>query len=290
MRFNCPRCQGICNCTHCCARRQEPYISARIGKLPPSGSAEALALSAAAAAAATASPTKQSAPRASTAKSKLGLVGGEYFGVIYGLTGERVGAGFVGSDNQGIVFGSRNQPKAVAYVGKPRKGAASSAHPIPPVVDAPLGDTSGVSQANAQPPHPSGAYPSISTSSVPLGDAPDPSASFNGTQPMLSAPVGSVPPARPRRMFVGDRAALDKSIYVPMDVLMSMIDAEHEEQQAQDRSQEWAAPSSDPAQGDGPSSDSQHAQGANSAPPSHDEVQWAIALALHALEVDAAQS
>lgn len=107
---------------------------------------------------------------------------------------------------------------------------------------------------------------------------------------MLPARIASVPPAPPRRMFVGNRAALDKSMYVPMDVLMAMMDAEHEEQQAQDRSQEWAAPSSDPAQGDGPSSDSQHAQGANSAPPSHDEVQWAIALALHALEVDAAQS
>lgn len=107
---------------------------------------------------------------------------------------------------------------------------------------------------------------------------------------MPPAPVGSVPPAPPRRMFVGNRAALDKGMYVPMDVLMSMMDAEQEEQHAQDRSQEWAAPSSDPAQGDGPSSDSQHAQGANSAPPSHDEVQWAIALALHALEVDAAQS
>lgn len=226
----------------------------------------------------------------STAKSKLGLKGGEYFGVIYGLTGERVGAGFVGSDNQGIVFGGRQPPKAVAYVGKPRKGAASLARPIPGVVGAPPGDTASVSQANAQPPQPSGTYPSISTSSVPLGDAPDLSASFTGTQHMPPAPIASVPLVPPRRMFVGNRAVLDKGMYVPMEVLMSMMDAEHEEQQALDRSQECAAPSSDPAQGDGPSSDSQHAQGANSAPPSHDEVQWAIALALHALEVDAAQS
>ncbi|KAM5536359.1 hypothetical protein V8D89_009957 [Ganoderma adspersum] len=99
--FVCLRCLDTCNCTVCCSKRGETYISARIGKLPPPNSAEALALIKE-----VENNLKSDAPsRVVTRRMitppapKFDLVPGRFFGVIYGLEGERMGPGYMGEDS-----------------------------------------------------------------------------------------------------------------------------------------------------------------------------------------------
>ncbi|KAI0364917.1 hypothetical protein BV20DRAFT_973874 [Pilatotrama ljubarskyi] len=285
VRFVCPRCQDACNCTACCARRGETYISARVGKLPPAGSAEALALVAEAEAAGKPTFPPRTARTASAVPApapKMDLVGGQYFGVIYGLGGERVGSGFVGEDNRGIVVKNprspvRRRPKVVAYVGKPRR------HAVPP----PRADKAAttVDPAAVQ----AGVVAAPSLQAAP--DANDAASPHSGI-PLTgrsNVPAAQGDAAPQRRMYVGDRSVLDKGTYVPLDVLFTRLAVEEES----DRSHEWNAPSSDPAsaQGDGlPGSDPQPVGSSPARAPSRDDLQWAIALALHAVEVDAVKS
>ncbi|KAI0638750.1 hypothetical protein C8Q77DRAFT_1077361 [Trametes polyzona] len=312
VRFVCPRCTGTCNCTACCAKRGEVYISARVGKLPPAGSAEALALTAEAASAA-----RAAAKAASPGRTKLDLVGGTYFGVVYGLAGERVGAGFVGKDSQGIVLGSnraarRRTAKAVAYVGLPRthRRPASTAlvlgqaSPAPnPNEESSAGQAASLQSGDRvdgllNVPPPSGV-----AVDGPTNPSQPPSLPANPTykdQPPVPA-LASVPPSR--KMYVGDRAALKNTAYVPTSILFAAPAKTPEREappaevaQDPDTSLEWAEPPYEASSADddgdgGPLSDEQQsAFGSSPTQPPRDEVQWAIALALHAVEVSAVGS
>ncbi|KAI9062301.1 hypothetical protein FKP32DRAFT_1593689 [Trametes sanguinea] len=93
-------------------------------------------------------------------------------------------------------------------------------------------------------------------------------------------PEAPQPP--PRKVYVGNRAALGKEAYLPLDALIARWEAEEE---LEDRAHEWAAPSSDPI-----SSSRGDEQQAGDGQPPRDEVQWAIALALQAVHVDAAKT
>ncbi|KAI0770911.1 hypothetical protein BD413DRAFT_69690 [Trametes elegans] len=285
VRFKCPRCQDICNCTACCARRGEPYISARVGKLPPAGSTEALAL-AQEALSKSLRPVEHSGVQPSPSPSKLDLVGGQYFGVIYGLGGERVGAGFVGRDNEGIVLGSARGPskplsKAVAYIGKPRARAAPP-RPVPTVAE----QTATASSNIASGPNDGGMSNTVLDIplGIPHGTVIDPLANFSAPtlatdpHPQQRDPVragdGLLVPGR--RMYIGKRAVLDDPTYVSMDVLPTLMEDEDK-----DSSQEWGAPLSDPIS----NSADENPEGEHGGQPSTEDVQWAIALALHAVQV-----
>ncbi|EPQ61325.1 hypothetical protein GLOTRDRAFT_135812 [Gloeophyllum trabeum ATCC 11539] len=82
--FECPACEGICNCSHCAAKRGEEYISEhslradlrnpKQGRNPPP------------------KPRKQPQGSAITAVQPET---GSFFGTVYGMSGERVGKAFI---------------------------------------------------------------------------------------------------------------------------------------------------------------------------------------------------
>ncbi|KAJ8462898.1 hypothetical protein ONZ51_g10602 [Trametes cubensis] len=88
---------------------------------------------------------------------------------------------------------------------------------------------------------------------------------------------------------MGNRAVLSNSSYVSIDVLAARM----EQEDAQDCTQELITPSSDPisVSSMGGDEDPQSDGATGPAPqPQSEDVQWAIALALHALEVDTVKS
>ena len=300
--FVCPRCQNTCNCTSCCARRGETYISARVGKLPPPGSAEALALVHEVAAAKSSQPPK-AGRGGGGAPHKMDLVGGQYFGVIYGVAGgERMGQGFVGEDSRGIVMrNARRAPKIVAYIGKPRRRTAQPVQALPPAVktdqhipvEGSAPERGGIAVMDAPSPSshlPSNALPNGvgGSSASAASDVPPPAES--PPDPIPAPPMDTPPPpSPPRKSYIGNRAVLSNSAYVSIDALVARM----EQEDAQDRAQELIAPSSDPISVSSTDGDENPPSDGATGPapqPQSEDVQWAIALALHALEVDAVKS
>ncbi|KAH9885618.1 hypothetical protein C8Q73DRAFT_717529 [Cubamyces lactineus] len=302
VRFVCPRCQNTCNCTSCSARRGETYISARIGKLPPAGSAEALALAHEVATAKLSHSAKVSCGDGAL-PPKMDLVGGQYFGVIYGVAGgERMGQGFVGEDNRGIVMRNlRRVPKVVAYIGKPRRRTARPVQSVPPVVETnqPIPVDISVPVEGSipvlRPPSPSSHLLSNilpngleGSSAVAASNVPSPAEAVPDPRqaPSMDIPL---PPSPPRKSYIGNRSVLRNSAYVSIDVLVARMELED----AQDRAQELTAPSSDPISVSSTGGDENRPSDGATGPasqPQTEDVQWAIALALHALEVDAVKS
>ncbi|KAI0653801.1 hypothetical protein C8Q70DRAFT_1123563 [Cubamyces menziesii] len=104
--------------------------------------------------------------------------------------------------------------------------------------------------------------------------------------PSIDIPL---PPSPPRKSCMGNRAVLSNSSYVSIDVLAARM----EQEDAQDCTQELITPSSDPisVSSMGGDEDPQSDGATGPAPqPQSEDVQWAIALALHALEVDTVKS
>ncbi|KAM5536349.1 hypothetical protein V8D89_009947 [Ganoderma adspersum] len=280
--FICPRCQDTCNCTSCCSKRGETYISARVGKLPPPNSEEALALIKAAE-----ENLKSDAPsrivtrRMITSPApKFDLVPGRFFGVIYGLEGERMGPGFMGEDNQRVLMNSqdtagkakgaargpgrrkRRPPygKVVAYIGKRRLLSRALIPPASASASLPPPASSSVSQDSQEATEAGDGQPSIPSASTP--PVPEHESS------LILLPHG--------RMYVGDRSVLDKGTYVSMDELILRAMREEEEDLV------WGGPLSDP-----PSMDDQDEAVAPARPDvAHStlDVQYAIAIAYHTLQ------
>ncbi|TBU41536.1 hypothetical protein BD309DRAFT_992326 [Dichomitus squalens] len=225
VHFVCPRCQNICNCTACARQRNEPYISLRVGKLPKAGPAlmkEAERI-----------PTpnrisRQQVP--SPPPSKLDLVPGQFFGIIYGLQGERMGQGYIAdiprvvieqqtnataTTNDARAPVRRKQPrqfgKPIAYIGK-RRVPFVLLDPTKHQPHLPSADT-----AKFQDPHEHDSVVEIGQSAI----SPTPLEMLQVVKPGQSiekAPSG--PPLPPRRTYIGDRSALDKGTYVSMDELI----------------------------------------------------------------------
>ena len=291
-QFVCPRCQDTCNCTQCCARRGETYISARVGKLPPANSAEALALIKAAEENNEKSREKSNAPgriaprrMVTPPAPKFDLVPGQFFGVIYGLEGERMGPGFMGEDNQRVMVNQqeggektngtvrgparrKRQPrygKAVAFIGErriphlSRTSSASASASLPPPMSSSTSQDSQVATVQA----------GNDQHTLPPGP----------TQRALElgrARSDSTMPLSRGRMYIGDCSVLGKRTYVSMDELMARAIREEEEDLA------WGGPLSDP-----PSMDDQDEAAASArqgAAHSTLDVQYAIAIALHTLQ------
>ncbi|KAI0329137.1 hypothetical protein GY45DRAFT_1305377 [Cubamyces sp. BRFM 1775] len=303
VRFVCPRCQNTCNCTSCCARRGETYISARVGKLPPAGSAEALALAHEVAVAAKSGQPPKIGCGGGGTPLKMDLVGGQYFGTIYGVAGgERMGQGYVGEDSRGIVVrNARRIPKVVAYIGKPRQRTAQPVQALPPAVETdqhiPVEISARVegSIPVMDPPSSSSHLPSITlpngvrgSSAGAASDVPPPAEAAPDPRQALSTDIPS-PSAPPRKLYIGNCAVLSNSAYVSIDVLVARM----EQEDTQDRAQEMTAPSSDPISISSTGGDENPPSDGATGPapqPQTEDVQWAIALALHALEVDAMKS
>ncbi|KAK7688359.1 hypothetical protein QCA50_008731 [Cerrena zonata] len=127
--FICPKCDDFCNCTACCRRRGEEYISSRgVGPSPFLQNSQ------------NASASTQ--PRNSSSLSKpypmtdrnppvtpaLAVPPGMFWGTVYDIDGKRIGAGVVSEDRQVIVTNDPLPPRKIIYVGKPppRKGGPPS--------------------------------------------------------------------------------------------------------------------------------------------------------------------
>ena len=207
---------------------------------------------------------------------KFDLAPGQFFGVIYGLEGERMGPGYMGEDNQRVLMNSqdaagkakgagrrkRRPPygKVVAYIGKRR--LLSRALLPSPSASLPPPASSSVSQDSQEAIEASNGQPSIpSASTLPVPER---------ESSLIRLPRG--------RMYVGDRSVLDKGTYVSMDELMVRAIREEEEDLV------WGGPLSDP-----PSMDDQ--DGAGAVPRARPDVvhstldvQYAIAIAYHTLQ------
>ncbi|OBZ78713.1 hypothetical protein A0H81_00069 [Grifola frondosa] len=116
VKFTCPRCADICNCTVCARKRGEEYVSARYTRLALFPRAKA-----------TKNRPKARLPPPLLAPS----AGQEYFGAVYGLGGERVGLAF-GDQSQGIVvkagpgpFRGRREYVGVARPSWPKEAAVA---------------------------------------------------------------------------------------------------------------------------------------------------------------------
>ncbi len=284
VEFRCPRCVDNCNCTSCCNRRGETYISARVGKLPPPGSDEARALLDEAAAG-----TLGFRRTATPPPTRLDLPPGAFFGVVYGLHGQRVGQGYVDRDKEHVLIKVRRK-KVVAYIGKKRVPAVA----VPPV-SAPMLPQSAPSSSNqdgqAAPlpgvvsvqaaterqanatlneaesiPAPA---PHESSSQAPrLTPPPDPPAGAPLLRPAeVPRPLSSPPPVLRRRLYIGKRAVLDSSLYVSMKEVISGALRREDDLNLH-------APQSDPVP----------AEGGGGVAPSLIEVQCAIAIALQAAD------
>ncbi|KAI1787653.1 hypothetical protein LXA43DRAFT_1028391, partial [Ganoderma leucocontextum] len=188
--FVCPRCRDTCNCTHCCGKRGETYISARVGKLPTANSVEALALIKAKATEENNASTRVVPRRIVTPPPPaFDLVPGQFFG-----------------DSQRVVFNSQESMEkatGVARVTVRRKRRPRFGKPVAYI---------GQRRVPYATPVPSPA------SSVVSQDPQEVDAHVGNDQSAL-APVGApqVPEnARPitplprRRMYIGDRSVLDK--------------------------------------------------------------------------------
>ncbi len=209
---------------------------------------------------------------------KFDLVPGQFFGVIYGLEGERMGPGYMGEDNQrvlmnskegtekakGAAHGRKRRPrygKVVAYIGERR---------VPSLL---LIRSASVSVSAALPPPASSATSQHPPEEVDVQIGDDqlallPAEAQPGLQDARAIPRG--------RMYVGDRSVLDKGTHVPMDELIARGLREEEEDLA------WGGPLSDP-----PSMEDQD----DAAVPARQgvahstlDVQYAIAIALHTLQ------
>ena len=278
--FVCPRCQDTCNCTTCCNKRGETYISARVGKLPPPNSEEALALIKAAE-----ENLKSDAPSRIVTRRmitppapKFDLAPGQFFGVIYGLEGERMGLGYMGEDNQRVLMNSQDTAGKAKGAGR-GPGRRNRRPPYGKVV-AYIGKRRLLSRALT--PSPSASLPPPASSSV----SQDSQEAIGAGDGQLSIPSASTPPVPEResslvllprgRMYVGDRSALDKGTYVSMDELIVRALREEEEDLV------WGGPLSDP-----PSMDDQDGAAAPARPNvAHStlDVQYAIAIAYHTLQ------
>ena len=140
---SCPYCLDICNCSACSLRRGEAYLRERDGgwkrwgRDRDGGGSISYVPAPAGHASTTVGPTTDTAPPAVPVE-RLSIVAypsGTYFGTVYGLTGEKVGAAFVGSDQEEVVLRIAESPapappapssskKATTthvFVGKPRK-------------------------------------------------------------------------------------------------------------------------------------------------------------------------
>lgn len=209
---------------------------------------------------------------------KLDLAPGQFFGVIYGLEGERMGPGYMGKDNQRVLVNSQDTAgkakgagsgpgrrkrrpqhgKVVAYIGKRR--LLSRALIPSPSASLPPPASSSVSQDSQE--------------AIEAGNGP-PSIPSASTPPVLEHESSLI--LLPRgRMYVGDRSVLDKGSYVSMDELIVRAIREEEEDLV------WGGPLSDP-----PSMDDQDevvAPVRSDVVHSTLDVQYAIAIAYHTLQ------
>ena len=292
--FSCPRCTDTCNCTHCCARRGETYISARVGKLPPVGSDEARALLEEARGQQDASARTPTPPQPS-----LGLVPEAYFGMIYGLRGERIGQSWVGKNAKHVFVttGPSLGKRVVAYIGTRRAPAvpplwiaAPPPPPPPPSQPTPTAqqDVEGSSDSAA----PSRVGPTDTNASpVPLkGGLPLPTPSQLAPQPEAQANAPSLlqvatpravtpPPVWHGRLYIGKRAALDSGLYLSMEEIVRRALRQEDEESDVD------VLASDPITVDGLDAPDLDGTGKQDAPPpSIVDVQFAIAVALRATD------
>lgn len=126
--FICPKCSGYCNCTACCNRRGEEYISSRGNGPSPflllSQSRNTTALP----------PSLSSSPplkshsistQRKPSTPALAVPPGMFWGTVYGVNGERIGAGVVSEDRQVIIT---NKPPPLP----PPSSSSSSPLPAPP--------------------------------------------------------------------------------------------------------------------------------------------------------------
>lgn len=294
VEFRCPRCVDNCNCTSCCNRRGETYISARVGKLPPPGSDEARALLDEAAAG-----TLGFRRPATPPPTRLDLPPGAFFGVVYGLHGQRVGQGYVDRDKEHVLIKARRK-KVVAYIGKKRVPAVVA--PVPPVSapmpapmlpqPAPSSSNQDASQDGQAAPLPSVAPVQAATErqanatlneaeSIPVPAPHESSSQASRLTPPPDAPAGapllrpaevprpvsSPPPVLRGRLYIGKRTVLDSSLYVSMKEVISRALRQEDDLNLH-------APQSDPIP----------AEGGGGVAPSLVEVQCAIAIALQAAD------
>ncbi|PIL30018.1 hypothetical protein GSI_07930 [Ganoderma sinense ZZ0214-1] len=285
-QFVCPRCQDICNCTVCCSRRGETYISARVGKLPVANSAEALALIKAAEenlSLKSDAPSRVVTRRMITPPApKFDLVPGQFFGVIYGLEGERMGPGYMGEDNQRVLMTSQDNAGKANGAAAPRGPGRRQRRPWHGKIVAYIGERRLPSRALIPSASASVSVPPPTSTSV-SQDSQETSQVEND-QPSLP-PAAALPAPEPGRaiiplprgrMYIGDRSVLDKGTYVAMDELVARAIREEEEDLA------WGGPLSDP-----PSMDEQDEAAAparQNVAYSTLDVQYAIAVALHTLQ------
>lgn len=127
--FTCPKCSDTCNCTACCGRRGEQYVSGLIGpaasgREPPLRSRKTKAKSQQVPPSPPLSPSLSPDHAGSQeplpANFDHANVGGSYWGSVYTVTGERVGGAFVGDDNEAIVVkNSDGMPTLRSYASIP---------------------------------------------------------------------------------------------------------------------------------------------------------------------------
>ena len=214
-----------------------------------------------------ATPSRASRPRVTTLPpSKLDLLPGQFFGVVYDLQGELMGRGImsdytrqVAVEGQTDVVNTASTARApvrrkkrgrfgkpVAYIGKRRPSYMhANSTKVAPIL-------SSTSSAQSEGPH---ERDSVAEQTVEV------------------APTSLLPP---RRMYIGDRSALDKGTYVSMDELIQRALREEEEDM-------WGRPLSDPPLTDGREGVMDVASPAR-AQHSALDVQYAIALAFHRLQ------
>jgi hypothetical protein len=207
-RFICPSCTSTCNCTACCAKRKEPYISTRHVKIDketleligsgagprtlPSASEEFTRKSKEINNSTVTSGSKAnllgSETRRSTLKEKQSQAGpkhpladgttgttdpthiskfiesysgtsGAYWGTIFSVTGDRIGAGFVGESGTEIVLKAPQSParrkKRRLYVGKLQEwwGFEDSGEELEPADPQVFSNGKGKGKARAQDQH-----------------------------------------------------------------------------------------------------------------------------------------
>ncbi|CAL1697120.1 unnamed protein product [Somion occarium] len=127
LEFTCPKCADYCNCTACCARRGETYISARDTlpstsnrvnvprkrtKFPRSSSTRPARSAKTSEILVSRTPLAKLIPTVPT----LAVPPGMFWGTVYSVDGQRVGTGILSQDQQVLVAG---EPRKVFYIGKP---------------------------------------------------------------------------------------------------------------------------------------------------------------------------
>lgn len=261
--FKCPRCRGTCNCTMCCARRGEQYISARVGRLPPAGSTEDLALR-----------DELAGPedRIKTPPVMLDQPPGTYWGVVFDNPKmERWGLGYVGKTNDVVLRTEDGRPVDVNKKPKAKKKKKQAR------IVAYIGKRREPSAASAIPASTSASDPAPATAQLQTAILPAPSAAVN------DQPARATPTATRGRMYIGKRSALASALYVSVTELIARaLRKEEEEEEEEDESFDMYtdAPSSDPA--------NMHLEDAG--PLAMVDVQCAVAIALSSLGDSSAPS